>query len=74
MSEHKGSNRFLVEYAYAGSHWTVEVWADDWKDAERKLYALKTNARIIGESMAKIVPPNGLGRCIAWVADAFKRD
>jgi hypothetical protein len=70
---HEGKHRYLVEYAYSGMHWTCEIWADDDKDAERKLYALKANARILGQTVAKIVPPNGLGRCIAWVADAFKR-
>lgn len=62
---HKANKRFLVEYNYAGATWGgIEIWADDQGDAERKLQALKTNGRIIGEQMMVIKVPNWTERIL----------
>ena len=64
---HKADKRFLVEFSYAGSDWSIEIWADDWQDAERKLLALKTNARLLGEAVMQIKIPGPMERFIGWL-------
>ena len=51
---HKADKLFTATYRYADATWSVEIWADDWQDAERKLRALQTNGRIDGEVSLRI--------------------
>lgn len=64
---HKADKQFLIEYRYAGATWTVDIWADDWTDAQRKLLALGTNGRVVGEAVMRIKVPGTFGRIWNWL-------
>ena len=40
---------FLVDYEYLGDTYTVDLEADNWDDAEARLYAILVSGHIIGE-------------------------
>lgn len=47
--------RFLIEYEMDGSKWTgVHVWAYSWEDAEKRLAALKSTAKLDGQAMSEL--------------------
>ena len=70
---HKANKRFLVEYRYADATWALEIWADDWQDAERKLRALGANGRVVGEDAMLIKLPNWMERVIGWLLGTTPR-
>lgn len=45
---------FGAEFTVDGRDYCFQLWAKDWADAERRLEALKTNARIAGQLYASI--------------------
>lgn len=57
---------YLVEYNYGGSTWGLQIHAENFEEAERKLRALKTNARIIGSSIASVPVPGLFARIASW--------
>lgn len=62
--------KFLIEYNHGGSCWCSNLHADTWAEAERKLQSLKTNARIVGESVMEVPVPTAAGnvfvRLLNW--------
>lgn len=41
--------KFIVDYNYEGHRYSFELYAQDWKDAERRLKTIKNNAWVEGE-------------------------
>lgn len=70
--QHRADKRFLVEYNYAGSEWMTDLWANDHQDAQRKLRALGTNGRVLGEAMMQVKVPTLLGRFVGWLTRGAK--
>lgn len=40
---------FLVDYEFNGDTYTIDLEAEDWQDAEARLYAIFVTARVEGE-------------------------
>lgn len=64
---HKADKRYGFEYSYGGSMWVGEVWADDELDAQRKVRAMATNGRVIGEIKLTFRVPGPIERVLRWL-------
>jgi hypothetical protein len=65
----KADTQFLCEYNHRGATWAVDIWADDWQDAERKLRSIGTNGRVLGPVSMEVRVPVAPAR---WFAAALK--
>ena len=44
----KATTEYCLEYEHDGSMWTLNFFAADWDDAERKTESIKTSLRLLG--------------------------
>ena len=59
--------KYLVEYAYEGSRWTVEISATSYEDARARVRRLST-AEVLGEVKATIsIPENWVMKARKWL-------
>lgn len=68
---------FLCSYRYAGSEWNLEIYADDWVDAEKRLLAIQRNVTLDGEARIEIHAYPGAGilaRTWVWLINAFRKE
>lgn len=50
--------KYLIEYDYADSRWSLEMYAEDFDDLTARVEAL-ADAKIIGEIHEKFAAPRG---------------
>lgn len=48
---------FLVNYRYENSTYSIDIKAETWQEAERRLMCIKHNGEVIGELQARIPVP-----------------
>lgn len=46
---------YAVEFEHDGAKWALNIFANDWADAKRKLESLKSSAVLLGE-VAETIP------------------
>ncbi len=44
------STTFLLEWEMDGQTWCMEIYADSWDDANKRLAAIRATGKIIGEA------------------------
>ena len=44
------SNTFLMEWEMDGNKWCMEIYAESWDDAKKRLAAIRSTGKIIGEA------------------------
>jgi len=63
---------YSVEFPYAGSRWSFEIYANSWEDAEKRLAAIAAWGKVDGEIMERIPAVTGAGwyvRLRCWLAN-----
>lgn len=45
--------KFCLEYGFGGSHWSIDIWAKDFKEAQKRVNAIKGTLKIRGQLMGK---------------------
>lgn len=64
---------FLFSYRYEGAEWNVEIPAQSWEDAKRRVSAL-TSARCEGEVIVRMSPAFGrLARITSSIQNACRK-
>ena len=61
---------YSFSYRHNGKEWSLDYYADDWEDAQRKLQSIKVNATFDGEIVASVSLPIS-SRFIAWLRKAW---
>jgi hypothetical protein len=59
-------NEYTFSYRHNGKEWSLNYYADDWEDAQRKLQSIKTNATFTGEIVASLPLPIS-SKFISWL-------
>lgn len=52
LSEHTDARsglRYVASYGYSGREFTVDIWANDWMEAQAKVFALKNTLALDGQ-------------------------
>lgn len=44
---------FVVDFGFEGRAFSVELWARDWAEAERRVVALRATAELAGQVVAR---------------------
>ena len=67
-------NEYTFSYRHNGKEWSLNYYADNWDDAQRKLQSIKTNATFTGEIVASVpVPIPFFSRLIGLLKKASKK-
>ncbi len=53
----KADKQFLASYEHGGSDWSLQFYALDWSDAQRKITSIRRTLELDGEAVAAIKLP-----------------
>lgn len=62
---------YTFSYRHQGKSWSLNYFADDWDDAQRKLQSIKNNATFDGELVASIPCPTFVQKIVGLFRKAW---
>ena len=60
-------NEYTFSYRHGGKTWSLNYFADDLDDAQRKLQSIKANATFEGELVVSVLCPTFIQKVLKWL-------
>lgn len=58
---------YTFQYRHNGKEWSLNYYADNWDDAQKKLQSIKANATFEGELVVSVSCPTFIQKVFKWL-------